>query len=403
MSTCYRCGQPLAGDQISLEHLFPQAIGGKTGSRDLLCKTCNAKWGQNPDAGLTKSLMSLSTALNVRRASGRGDHPKIVGQAVDGTAIKMDSKGKPELEKFTFQKSDLPAGKKNIQFVARSDDEARRVLTELKEKHPQIDVEKELASAQRASLKFTEPAKFPSTYQIPEMFRSLLKTALNFLVMKKGNRVLAQKFIPIIDGTMNAREAVFWSLDLDPFPAYTQTVTHTIAVVANSAERLMYAQVTVFGFFRILVLLDDNYTGEEFSCGHVENPLGSDPPADEVPKPVVFGRAQINAIKQTWPTEAILQSYVSGISVVAQHRQNTQAIVERAKSVFLENLTSGPQGEPITSQAVSNAVAAMRAELLGQSSPSVSPIRPSTPSVSSEGGPSSFPSSEQPPNRQGRR
>jgi hypothetical protein len=135
-------------------------------------------------------------------------------------------------------------------------------------------------------------------------------------------------------------------------------------LVGNSAERILYAQVTVFGFFRILALLDDDYAGEDFSFSHVENPLGPDPDPGAVPKPVMFSRAQIDAIKTSWPTEQLLQSYVSGISQVAQNRQNTRALVERAKTVFLEKLSSGPKGQTITPQDVNNAIAAMRADLL---------------------------------------
>src|SRR5689334_22818848 len=55
--TCYRCNATLTDDNSSLEHILPNALGGRLKSRALLCKPCNSKCGDTIDAAVINQLM----------------------------------------------------------------------------------------------------------------------------------------------------------------------------------------------------------------------------------------------------------------------------------------------------------------------------------------------------------
>lgn len=161
MFNCYRCSTPLEGDKISDEHLFTQALGGRLHSEELLCRPCNSAWGEHPDGDLFKAMQSLAVRLNVRRAKGRGDHPKVPGIASDGTKIKMDSHGKPEPHDFEFKQHDLSGGAKQISMVARNEAEALRNLKKLQAKYPQLDIEQILKDAKSSQPEIHGPSRVP--------------------------------------------------------------------------------------------------------------------------------------------------------------------------------------------------------------------------------------------------
>lgn len=277
----------------------------------------------------------------------------------------MDSSGKPELQNFTFNQKDLAGGGKQISLIARSEKEARRSLEDLKQKYSGIDVEKTLAEAKRVSEKFTAPIAFPAKLTFPEIFRSLFKTALDFYVLKGGDRAIAKKLSPVVDGVGNLHDSIFWSLQLEPFPGYKGTVTHTIALVGSSTEHLLYAQVTIFGCIRILALLDDNYSGPDLAVGHIENPLGVDPTPNDI-RPVTFTRAQIDTIKTSWPTEASIQANFAELSKIAQKRMNENASMERGREALFAKLASISEGRPPTAEDINEAINAFREAYLGE-------------------------------------
>lgn len=72
MTTCYLCDEFLtaAADNISKEHIILNAIGGHLKSKELLCKTCNSKFGEDADSELANQLLFLSSYLQVKRDSG---------------------------------------------------------------------------------------------------------------------------------------------------------------------------------------------------------------------------------------------------------------------------------------------------------------------------------------------
>lgn len=54
MYKCYLCRQVLSKENVSIEHIIPNSIGGKLKSKKLLCKKCNSKLGSEYDSEVSK-------------------------------------------------------------------------------------------------------------------------------------------------------------------------------------------------------------------------------------------------------------------------------------------------------------------------------------------------------------
>ena len=72
---CYYCGVTLNKKNKSVEHVIPNAIGGKKKAYNLLCQSCNMGFGQTIDYVLAKQLGRFGYLLNI--ALDRGEHKKF--------------------------------------------------------------------------------------------------------------------------------------------------------------------------------------------------------------------------------------------------------------------------------------------------------------------------------------
>ena len=71
MKKCYICCEELTKDNDSVEHIIPNAIGGKLKSKELICKKCNSKLGYSMDNELAEQLEFFCNFLNIDRERGK--------------------------------------------------------------------------------------------------------------------------------------------------------------------------------------------------------------------------------------------------------------------------------------------------------------------------------------------
>src|ERR1700749_3061633 len=70
MNHCYFCKTELLGNNISKEHILPNAIGGRLTSNQLMCRDCNSKYGDSIDAEFCNQFLSLSSMLQIKKQRG---------------------------------------------------------------------------------------------------------------------------------------------------------------------------------------------------------------------------------------------------------------------------------------------------------------------------------------------
>jgi hypothetical protein len=88
MSTCcFVCSKPRF---LTVEHIIPQAIGGKLKAR-LYCKECNESFGEVLDNEISKQFGWVGTLLNIKRERGERQ-PYEVKDTKTGTKLLCDGK-----------------------------------------------------------------------------------------------------------------------------------------------------------------------------------------------------------------------------------------------------------------------------------------------------------------------
>jgi hypothetical protein len=351
---CFRCDSPLTPLTFSAEHLIPQALGGRLKSKKLLCRSCNSLWGEHPDSDILRFFATLCTALDIKR--DRGDSPRIHGELSDGTKITMGSDGKPELAVPKFVSSKTNDGFE-FSITARCENELRRMLKGLKEKHPALNVDDVVAQAKHVAKAAEGPAKFRSTADIDAAFREALKIALGFLVLMTNDRSLAKKLSSFVDESGDTGQIVCWSRDLQPFPALNNIVHHYVVLVGSKEEQILYAQTSLFGVLTCTVILDDAYLGENLTECHVEYPL-SKKSLTKLGSPRRFTKAEIAAVRakgRTVPND--IMPRMQAIVNLGQTRMENEAMTKHYMEGFMSILQKPENnGVLITQELIGSAI-----------------------------------------------
>ena len=83
MSKCYLCGEKLTDNNKSLEHIIPNALGGKLKAKEILCRACNNAMA-DIDSNLVKFFDFANVMVNPKRDRNntRQFQAKIDGQDI---------------------------------------------------------------------------------------------------------------------------------------------------------------------------------------------------------------------------------------------------------------------------------------------------------------------------------
>ena len=87
MSRCYLCKNEITDENVSIEHILPNAIGGRLKSSSLICKECNSKFGDTSDACLAKQLEFFANQLNIKRERGSVQNVEMTRESTGETYL----------------------------------------------------------------------------------------------------------------------------------------------------------------------------------------------------------------------------------------------------------------------------------------------------------------------------
>lgn len=259
------------------EHTILSALGGRKQTRTACCQACNLRLGDAIDAPLASALKRFSNLLGI--TTGRGKPAPMVKttDARTGDAIDIRSGGEPSLSKARVDVSPLADGRFGGTIVARSVEEATRLL---QEQLARFGTTRDNATitAKRVTYR-PDPPPFRFELGSPEHLRSVAKMALNYLCAKiSPDRVRASSFKKIIDFINGTAEPADGWVGLDYTNSFPSTDTasrfdHRILVFGVPSERLVYALLELFGAFRFSVILTDEWDGPEFGYAHSVDPV----------------------------------------------------------------------------------------------------------------------------------
>ena len=257
MSTCYVCGKIIDFTNRTEEHIIPNAIGGHLKSPYLICYNCNCEFGRKIDAALAQQLNPIASMLNIKRDRGTPQAFDTV-DTKNGTTYSFEPGGKPVLKI-----PDIQQDGNHYTIKVRDKKQARTVLSGLKRKHPEIDIETILQNCKPEKKYIENFVSIDFVLGGSEAFRSLCKTAINFYLYKGGNKQNICHLIPYIKNDAEDLHIVSpMYFDKAPIPTRPEEVLHSIIVRGDVKEKMLFAYIELFDFYKVVVLLNKNYEGE---------------------------------------------------------------------------------------------------------------------------------------------
>lgn len=264
---CAICDTPITSENDSREHIILNALGGRRTVPGFICDACNNTTGHSWDAALAKQLNPFSLFFRISRQGGTP--PAQEFPIVSGGAIRVTPDGlalpKPTVSIAPNETSVA------IRVVARTMAEAREILTGLKGKYPQVDIDATLAVAKPTYSYLNDPIKMDVAIGGPDAGRSIVKSAFALAV---ANGVAPSECEQAKGYFASGEDACFGYFNetdlLEGRPK--NTVVHCVAV-GSTDDGLLLGYVELFTVFRMVVCLSSNYHGKSISAVYAIDPV----------------------------------------------------------------------------------------------------------------------------------
>lgn len=268
-SVCAFCNAKLVGQIRSKEHVIPNSIGGRLKTSGFICVECNSTKGDSWDSELAEQLNWFSLSLGITRE--RGLPPGQLINTVDGRQYTLLPDG--SFSPKSSYSEELVDGKKKISIVAKSIAEAKKRLNGVARKHPTFNLEQALSELKIDTTYLDSPLTVEFSLGGGKSGRSLVKTALAFA---SHCGVSHSEF----------GQAIAYLLDMHSEPPYghaylsdlvtnrkKQTIFHCVSLKSNVNKNRLWSYIEYFGLFRVIILINDNYTGPAIDETYALNPI----------------------------------------------------------------------------------------------------------------------------------
>ena len=267
--TCALCGTSLTNENNSTEHVIPNALGGRKTLRNFICVKCNSRTGSDWDAELVRQLHPLCTMLNVSRTRGR--NRQFLVETLSDRRLVVNPDGPMTIAEPVFEAQEQD-DRIEVTIRARTMAEMRKMVSGLKRKYPQIDVDELMKRAERTQEYSREPYGIPLNVGGLLAGRSIVKSCLA-MVYDRGLSI------------GDCREAELFLLDQGRpcFGFYSgrdlvknrpeSTYFHCVHVCGDAEKCQLLAYVEYFGWLRCLACLSTNYEGLSFSHCYAVDPV----------------------------------------------------------------------------------------------------------------------------------
>lgn len=271
---CVICATPITPQNDSIEHVIPQAIGGRWTVKGFICRRCNSRAGKCWDSVLTKQFEWLSSILGVRRE--RGSAPPVPVSTVGGTPLHLRADGgyqprRPEVKEIS------DGATFNVSISGRSLREIRQQAHALEKKYPGAKVEEALAGVRKTRDYLEEAIHVQFQFGGDDANASMVKTAMAAafswgLPLSACDRALTYL------RTLQGPPPVHFFLDRDLVrerPA--DRFLHILSIRTDPARGLALAYIDYFGLWRSVVVMSMTYEGPAVAHTYAFDPIDVEP------------------------------------------------------------------------------------------------------------------------------
>jgi len=269
---CFSCGEQILSNNQSNEHIIPNSIGGKKKVQNFICKTCNEKLGETWDAILAKQLNPLALLLGIKRE--RGESPAEIFSTTRGDQYRMTSGSNLEIPHPVIKEQKVDDTKVYLEISARSHKEAKEIITGLKrKKYPGLSIPIDIDSLEYNESYIDGALHIPMAVGGKQAGKSVVKSCLA-LAYNAG-----------LSGLDYSKIKKYFSDEIQPCHVWAYcyqdyirnrgkfNIIHCVHVEASSKNRNIIGYIEYFSAFKFVVLLSDNYLGNDISATYGIDPL----------------------------------------------------------------------------------------------------------------------------------
>lgn len=266
---CYVSKVLLVGENISDEHIIPNALGGHLKSPDLVCENINNTVFAKLDAILSNSV-ELAQLIKFKRE--RNEQATIVGISTDGIKYAVNNIQKGKLLPMKPLKVIDESGNELLKIPASQKDEYTK--SQLK-KYPELkreDIEKNYTVVSENVYKEIHFPNGINIFKTKESFRAIAKIATNFAVLNNVSKNYFPKFIEFIrggDDLSNIQLGYFYPKELLTYDFGEKEISHILHLKGCQREKILYCYIELFNTHCFIVNLSYHYHGPNFEKSYI--------------------------------------------------------------------------------------------------------------------------------------
>ncbi|MCE0864454.1 hypothetical protein LU658_23830 [Pseudomonas alloputida] len=223
---------------------------------------------------MAKDLQSLGLLIGVKRE--RGVLPSLAVENLDGEQLLLHADGSMSPARASFSQTPESYGSMRIELVARSVEEARKILKGVKRKYSNFDLESAIASAGVQSRYSRSPLSFSMEFGGALSGRSLVKSVLCFAVV---NGVVAKDCTNarqyLLEDGAEACFGYWYESDL-MLHRPEGVPLHFVAVSNQGTDGQLLGYIEFFGVRRMVVCLAESYSGAAVHASYCIDPRSSE-------------------------------------------------------------------------------------------------------------------------------
>jgi len=355
---CFICGDVIDESNSSDEHVILASIGGLLKSKKLICKNCNSKFGQQIDFELSSQLSSFVNLLNIKR---RDRAPAILAtNDKTGEQYYLSPGGKPYSAKPEFKNEG-----KHIQIKARTMEEAKKMLKGVAKKYSEINVGDILDKAEIEKRYIDDKLTINMNFGGSAVFKSVCKSAIEFYLINGGNVEDIKHLIPYITSKEDNRDIIvsrlFYGNKIE-CKDKSSGVFHSIFIIGEQSENILYAFVEFFSAIKYIVLLNDNYNGKSVKYSYVFDVLqGIEIDAQNITELNKEGLK--NALYNYSPPYEDIKTCISHVLQIANEREEKSHINQMVETAIENSFKKYPEGVLITEEMIEKFIEELMKEI----------------------------------------
>jgi hypothetical protein len=270
MDLCYKCGNALDPDNPSVEHIIPNALGGRLRSKNILCGKCNQSLGKL-DKQLAEQLNSFMVILDAWR--DRGDAPSeifrdtVTQEEIVVSPSSLRRTGRHGIEEWEED------GKKFARITANDRKHYDSVSAKLEKEYTAKDLKLVTNSIDRKPT-YSEHPLTKNLELNRSTLRAILKIAIGFYMHYGGERRYIEALVPGLELDGPAPEVKYHYPGAGYFDLGEKEVAHLIKLVGDPEQGILYCYIELFSSFCFMATLSTQYDGPAISESRVMDVLG---------------------------------------------------------------------------------------------------------------------------------